>query len=72
MENTAISRRAFLRVSSLAGGGILLGLYALPAGAEAIEALGGTTAPDAFTPNAFIRIMPSGAVTIVSKSPEAG
>jgi isoquinoline 1-oxidoreductase subunit beta len=75
VETKAIDRRAFLRVSSLAGGGILLGLYAAPAGAEALHALGGAAggaAPGDFAPNAFIRITPAGAVTIVAKNPEAG
>ncbi len=70
MTTTTIDRRAFLRVSSLAGGGILLGLYT--ASAEVAEAFGASTAPDAFAPNAFIRITFTGAVTIVAKNPEAG
>ena len=72
MENTAISRRAFLRVSSLAGGGILLGLHAVSASAEALFTAGTSAAPDVFAPNAFIRITPTGAVTIIAKNPEAG
>ena len=72
METTTIDRRAFLRVSSLAGGGILLGLFAAPAAAEALQSLGSSAAPDAFAPNAFIRITSTGAVTIISKNPEAG
>jgi len=72
MDTTTIDRRAFLRVSSLAGGGILLGLFAAPAAAEALQSLGSSAAPDAFAPNAFIRITPTGAVTIISKNPEAG
>ena len=72
METTTISRRTFLRVSSLAGGGILLGLQTASASAEAFFASDAGTAPDAFAPNAFIRILPTGAVTIISKNPEAG
>ena len=72
MDNATISRRAFLRVSSVAGGGILLGLYASSAAAESIDAFGASAAPDAFAPNAFIRIASTGAVPILAKNPEAG
>jgi isoquinoline 1-oxidoreductase beta subunit len=68
----ALDRRAFLKVTSLAGGGFLLGLYLRPA----TDAFGASTPGDAsapaFTPNAFIRIRPDGAVTIIAKSPEIG
>ncbi|HTX64365.1 MAG TPA: molybdopterin cofactor-binding domain-containing protein, partial [Opitutaceae bacterium] len=64
-----MDRRAFLRVSGLAGGGLLLGLY-LRSGARA---LGATGAPAGdFVPNAFIRLTPDGVVTIISKNPEIG
>jgi isoquinoline 1-oxidoreductase subunit beta len=72
MDTMTISRRTFLRVTSLAGGGILLGLHAGTADASAFVSTGDGDAPISFTPNAFIRILPTGAVTIVSKSPEAG
>jgi isoquinoline 1-oxidoreductase beta subunit len=71
--DTVVNRRSFLRVTSLAGGGILLGAYLEPA-LEA--AVGGSTqaAPTsaAFTPNAFIRIAADGGVTIIAKNPECG
>ncbi|HEY8151761.1 MAG TPA: xanthine dehydrogenase family protein molybdopterin-binding subunit [Vicinamibacteria bacterium] len=64
MEAIIVDRRGFLRVSLLAGGGLLLA-------AELEDALQAN--PDgAFAPNAFIRIEPSGAVTIMSKNPEVG
>ncbi len=72
MNPTTISRRSFLQVTSLTGGGILLGLHSLASSADAMQALAGTAAPDVFAPNAFIRIMPNGAVTIIAKNPEAG
>ncbi len=69
-------RRDFLRVSSIAGGGLLLGTmldFSHPAllGATEAGALGGVAAGE-FMPNAFIRIASSGAVTIISKNPEVG
>src|SRR6266545_1076403 len=64
MDTLVVDRRSFLRVSALAGGGILLSshLENVEAGAEAGE----------FAPNAFIRISSEGGVTILSKNPEVG
>src|SRR6188508_1084376 len=67
---TQVDRRSFLRVTALAGGGMLLGSYVKIA--EAAEALG-TAAPLAeFTPNVYIRLMADGMVTIIGKNPEIG
>ena len=63
------SRRAFLRASSLVGGGLLLHAT-LPAPARA--AIAGAEAQQATTLNAFVRITPDGIVTIMSKNPEIG
>jgi isoquinoline 1-oxidoreductase beta subunit len=65
-----MDRRSFLRVSGLAGGGLLLGLY-LKTNSRAFAAAGDEPA-GAFTPNAFIRITPDGVVTIIAKNPEIG
>ena len=62
-------RRTFLRVTSLAGGGLLIGtLIDLDGAARlwAAEPIAGANTP--FTPNAFIRITPEGAITIRSPS----
>ncbi len=67
METPAVDRRLFLKVSALAGGGLLLGAYRV--GAAGASAAAGA---DAFRPNAFIRISADGAVTIISKNPEIG
>jgi isoquinoline 1-oxidoreductase beta subunit len=63
-----VDRRQFLRVSALAGGGMLLATYFDWGAAEGVAA---QAAAD-FTPNAFIRITPDGIVTIVAKNPEIG
>ena len=66
-------RRTFLRVTSLAGGGLLIGTLIDLDGTGALWAAApapGSTTP--FTPNAFIRITPEGAITIVAKNPETG
>ncbi|MBL8996564.1 MAG: molybdopterin-dependent oxidoreductase [Gemmatimonadales bacterium] len=66
---TRFDRRDFLRVTSLAGGGLLLGTW-LDFGA--VGALGAAEVADEFMPNAFIRIAPNGAITIMAKNPEVG
>jgi isoquinoline 1-oxidoreductase beta subunit len=68
-EADTLNRRDFLKLSGLAGGGLALGFY-IRAGGEASAAE--TAATGEFSPNAFIRIAPSGQVTIVSKQPEMG
>ena len=65
MESLALDRRCFVKVTTLAGGGLLLGAYPIAA-AEAPHAAA------TFSPNAFIRITADGAVTILSKNPEIG
>ena len=66
METLVVDRRSFLRVSALAGGGLMLGSYTRVA-----EAAQGAAAAE-FVPNAFIRITPSGVVTLMAKNPECG
>ena len=39
MESTSINRRDFLRVTSLAGGGIMLGVYSLHAATDGMAAM---------------------------------
>jgi len=69
---TPVDRRQFLRVSALAGGGVLLATYIEPvANASARLAGAPKTAAD-FQPNAFIRITPDGTITIIAKNPEIG
>ncbi len=68
-----VNRRAFMRRSTVAGGGLLLGLYLDGAGAQALVAAPASqTGTTAFKPNAFIRIDTDGVVTLVSKQPEIG
>lgn len=66
-----LSRRDFLRVTALAGGGFALGVSLAPdALAQTPGALDNTARQ--FTPNPFIRITPDGTVTIIAKNPEIG
>ncbi len=61
-----VHRRSFLQVVALVGGGIMLGIET-----AAAEEAGGALS-DPFVPNAFIRITPDGAITIIAKNPEEG
>lgn len=67
--NSTTTRRGFLRVSSIAGGGLLFAAYLDTA--EAAFALVAPGAAD-FAPKAFIRMTPDGIVTIIAKNPEIG
>jgi isoquinoline 1-oxidoreductase beta subunit len=66
----ALNRRDFLQVSSMAGGGFMIALYApklnglLPATSHQL--------PADYTPSAFIRITPDNVITIIAKNPEIG
>ncbi len=60
-------RRSFLKLTALAGGAVSLGLYRIPLA----FAQGQEKQPD-FVTVAFIRIDPSGTVTLMAKNPEIG
>jgi isoquinoline 1-oxidoreductase beta subunit len=66
-----LSRRSFLRVSALAGGGLMVVAHLDPMAELLAQAPPGFT-PPTFLPTAFIRIQPDGKVIIVSKNPEIG
>jgi isoquinoline 1-oxidoreductase beta subunit len=63
-----MNRRSFLRVTALAGGGVMLGVYSR-------EELLGQAPPQAnprLRPDAFIKVAADGTVTILAKNPEVG
>ncbi|NBC49521.1 MAG: molybdopterin-dependent oxidoreductase [Gammaproteobacteria bacterium] len=62
-----MTRRSFLQVSGLAGGGFLLGFQL-----TAAEARTAPVADDEFAPNAWVRIDPDGRITAVVASSEMG
>src|SRR5271154_2131588 len=65
---TQTSRRGFLRISVLAGGGIALGLSARRQ--SSAQQGRGPQAP--LSPKNFITVAPDGVVTIIGKNPEIG
>jgi len=69
---TPVDRRQFLRVSALAGGGVLLATYIEPVANAGARLAGAPKRAADFQPNAFIRITPDGSITIIAKNPEVG
>ena len=69
--NTITSRRSFLKVSVLAGGGMMLNFNSLLLGKTLTsEAL--TLPAESFELNSFIKIASDGAITLMSANPEFG
>lgn len=64
MTTLTVSRRTFLKVASVAGGGLMLG-FRLAAADEA-------RAYESFEPNAWLRIAPDGIVTVIYGRAEMG
>jgi isoquinoline 1-oxidoreductase subunit beta len=66
---TLVSRRSFLRVTALVGGGMLLASYLEPIAHILAQ---GPQGQPAIVPSTFIRITPDGIATIMAKNPEEG
>jgi len=64
MDTLLVDRRSFLKVSLLAGGGLIL--------ASEMEGRAEVRADGVFAPNPFIKISPENGIVIVSKNPEVG
>ena len=69
-SSPALDRRAFIKVSALAGGGFLVGTYLRFGQSSAFAEV--LPNAETFTPNAFISITPSGAVSIIAPNSEMG
>lgn len=64
----ALNRRDFLKIASLAGGGLMVSLYV-----DVPETFAQTLGRDpGLLPHAFVRIAADGTVTIIAKNPETG
>ena len=70
MRAEAMHRRSFLKVSALAGGGVMLALYT--DGVTKVLAQGPQAAAQTYVPMAFVKVAPDGAVIIMAKNPEVG
>jgi isoquinoline 1-oxidoreductase beta subunit len=70
MTTMHLNRRAFLKVTALAGGGMMVATYIDPLTGVFAQA---PPAPGVnFVPNAFVKITADNVVTIISKNPEIG
>jgi isoquinoline 1-oxidoreductase subunit beta len=67
-----VDRRSFLKIATMAGGGLVLGYYLRPAGHAEVAKADAGPLDGVFIPNAFIRIAPDGGVTVYSARPEVG
>lgn len=67
----ALSRRDFIKVSALAGGGLLVGTYFRFGVSSALAEAAPATSAN-FTPNVFISISPAGAVSLIAPNSEMG
>ena len=63
-----LDRRSFLQVTALAGGGLMIGMYAPSVLAQGQRG-GAAAAP---VPSNYITINPNNTFTIVAKNPETG
>ena len=70
MLSTRLDRRAFLKISTAATGGLLVSIYLEPV--DTLRAQ--TPAPPAqnYVPTAFVRVSPGNIFTITAKNPEVG
>src|SRR5687767_9846569 len=68
---TVLDRRSFLRITALAGGGMVVAAYLDPV--ARVLAQGQPQAPPiTFVPSAFVKVTPDNIVTIIAKNPEIG
>src|SRR5919197_4010014 len=71
MTQMVLNRRSFLRVSAIAGGGLMIAAYRDPV-AYLFAQTQTAPPPPRLSPIAFITINPDGTVTIMAKNPEIG
>jgi isoquinoline 1-oxidoreductase beta subunit len=70
MKTLTLDRRSFLRVTALAGGGMVVAAYLDPV--ASVFGQGQQAPPITFVPNAFVKVTPDNIVTIMAKNPEIG
>ncbi len=69
-EKPQMERRFFLKISALAGGGVLLGVATEPQALAQGRGRGAPAAPP--DPHNYIKVSADGTVTIIAKNPEVG
>lgn len=68
-QKKTLNRRSFLKISSIAGGGVMFALYMKP---QALMAQAPAAAAPPLSPHSFFKVAPDGIVTITAKNPEIG
>ncbi len=71
LKTPRLDRRAFLQVSALAGGGLIIGLYDTDLLAQGRGGGPGGSAAS-LAPNTYITVHPDNTFTIIAKNPETG
>jgi isoquinoline 1-oxidoreductase subunit beta len=66
-----VSRRSFIKITGLAGAGLVLA-YSLAGSSKSAMAAGAASAGGDLTFNAYVRIAPTGILTLYNKAPEIG
>lgn len=74
IKTSQLDRRSFLKVSALAGGGMLIGLYTEPRllAQQGADALVTSQITSQIIPSTFIKIHPDNTFTIMARNPEVG
>jgi isoquinoline 1-oxidoreductase subunit beta len=67
-QQTAFTRRSFIKVTGLAGGGLVLAFSLGPGARKSLAQSGAAT----FVANAYVQVKPDGTVVLFSKNPEVG
>ena len=65
-----LDRRSFIKFTALAGGGLMVGVYAEPEIFS--QQRGGAAAPAPVDPNVYITVNPDNTFTVIAKNPETG
>jgi isoquinoline 1-oxidoreductase beta subunit len=69
LDKKTLNRRSFLKISSIAGGGVMFALYMKP---QALTAQAPRAAAPPLSPHSFFTVAADGIVTITAKNPEIG
>ncbi len=72
MTSNTVNRRSFLKVTTAAGGGLMIAMYTDAFADLVAQGRQGGAPPPPLEPNAFIVINTDGTVTITAKNPEVG
>src|SRR6185295_9836928 len=73
MNMKQLDRRSFFKISTLAGGGVMIGMYTGSAAETLLaQGRGGGGGAAATNPNVYITINPDNTFTVIAKNPETG